>query len=140
MKLEEEKVINKRIFGFAAAFFVILLLSLPFFRIDEKGLGIALIILALIQIAFILITPKCYIFSRERLIIKYFFGLEENIPWQDIRAITPWCEKPGFFFLDKYRIFYYSEKKQKFFMHGEVVKNKKTKALLKKYCTKKYNW
>lgn len=138
----EEKVINKRIFGYIIGFFTILLLSLLFFWLEEKGIGIALIVFALLQIFFVLITPRAYVFSYDRLVIKYFFGLEEKIPWQDIRAVYPHSEDPGWLFplLASYRIIYYSEEKQKFFMHGAVVKSKKTKALLKKYCTKKYDW
>lgn len=103
-------------------------------------MGIALIILAFLQLVFIIITPRLYIFSRECLIIKYFFGFEENIPWQNVRAITQWYEEPGrFFFLSIYRIEYYSKEKQKFFMRGEIAKNRKTKKLLEKYCPKKYD-
>ena len=139
--MSEEKVINKRLFGFLSAFFVILLLSFTFFWFDEKGMGIALIFHALLQLVFIIITPRLYIFSRERLMIKYFFGFEENIPWQNVRAITQWYEEPGrFFYLSIYRIDYYSKEKQKFFMQGEVTKNRKTKKLFEKYCPKKYNW
>ncbi len=138
----EERVINKRIFGYIIGFFAIMLLSLLFFWLEEKGMGIALIAFALLQIFFVLITPRVYVFSYDRLVIKYFFGFEENIPWQDIRVVYPHSEDPGWLFplLASYRIVYYSEEKQKFFMHGAVVKKKKTKALLKKYCTKKYDW
>lgn len=139
--MSEERVINKRLFGFAVGFFVILLLSFIFFRLDEKGMGIALILLALLQLVFITITPRLYVFSKERLIIKYFFGFEENISWQKVRAITQWNEEPGrFFWLGIYRIDYYSKEKQKFFMRGEVAKNRKTKKLFKKYCPQKYDW
>lgn len=105
-------------------------------------MGIALIVLAILQIGFLLIKPRCYVFSRERLVIKYFFGIEENIPWQDIRAIISNLEDPGGLFpiLHSYRFIYYSEEKQKFFMQGDVSKNRKIKKLMQKYCPKKYNW
>ncbi len=135
----EEKTINKRIFGFIFAFFVITIFSLVWFIIDEIGLGIASVFLAIFQILFILITPISYIFSEEKLIIQYIFGLEENIPWQNVRTITSHLEEAGrYYYLDSYKFYYYSEEKHPFYMHGVVAKNKKTIYLMDKYCPKKH--
>lgn len=135
----EEKIINKRIFGFIVAFFTVLILSLVWFVVDEIGLGIACVFLAILQIIFVLITPTSYIFSEEKLIIRYIFGLEENIPWQHVRAITSHLEKPGrYYYLDSYKFYYYSKEKLPFYMHGVVAKNKKTIYLMDKYCPKNH--
>lgn len=135
----DEKVINKRIFGFIIAFFVITIFSLIWFIIDENGLGIACVFLAILQIVFIIITPLSYIFSEEKLIIRYLFGLEENIPWHHVRAITSHSEKAGrYLYLDSYKFYYYSKEKQLFYMQGVVSKDKNTKKLMNKYCPKKH--
>lgn len=135
----KNKVFNKRIFGFATAFIVMIILALTWFTVDEVGLGIICIVTALIQIAFILITPICYIFSEESLIIQYWFGLEENIQWQYIRVITSHLEDAGrFIYLDSYKFYYYPEEKHLFFMRGVVNKNRTTEQLMKKYCPKKH--
>jgi hypothetical protein len=135
----EEKIINKRIFGFIIAFFVAMIFSLVWFIIDEIGLGIASVFLAIFQILFILITPISYIFSEEKLIIRYIFGLEENIPWQNVRTITSHLEEAGrYYYLESYKFYYYSEEKHPFYMHGVVAKNKKTIYLMDKYCPKKH--
>ena len=135
----EEKTINKRIFGFIFAFFVITIFSLVWFVVDEIGLGIACVFLAILQILFVLITPASYIFSEEKLIIRYIFGLEENIPWQNVRTITGHLEEVGrYYYLDSYKLYYYSEEKHPFYMHGVVAKNKKTIYLMDKYCPKKH--
>lgn len=136
--MSEEKVINKRIIGFIICFIIMLIFSSFWFALDETGLAIICILLSLLQIIFILITPFCYIFSEEHLIIKYFFGLEENIPWQYIRAITINRENAfKYTLLDTYKIYYYSKEKHRFFMQGVVCKNKTTEKFMKKYCPKK---
>lgn len=136
---ESEKATNKRIFGFVAGFFILFLISLVLFVADIKGLGIALFLLALLQIVFIFITPISYIFSEEKLIIKYLFNKEENISWQYVRAITGHHENAGkYLFLDAYQFFYYSKEKRPFYMQGVVAKNNTTEKLMDKYCPKKH--
>ena len=109
------------------------------FIIDENGLGISCVFLAILQIVFIIITPLSYIFSEEKLIIRYLFGLEENIPWHHVRAITSHSEKAGrYLYLDSYKFYYYSKEKQLFYMQGVVSKDKNTKKLMNKYCPKKH--
>ena len=139
--MDEEKVINKRIFGFAVGFFAVLALACLSFYAECIGLGIALVVLATGQIAVLFITPRCYVFSREGLVIKYFFGLQENIVWHNVRAILPHSEKVfRYTVLDAYKFIYCSEEKSLFFMQGIVSKNKRTKKLLQKYCPKKFDW
>lgn len=132
---EEEKLINRRIFGFVLGFFVMLLISLFWFVVDEDGMGIAFIVLAFFQIVFMLTTPKSYVFSEERLVINYFFGLKENIPWQNVRYVLKNHEKvTRYRYLGIFEVGYYFEEKRPFYMRGRVSKNKKTKELMKKYC------
>ena len=137
--MEEEKVFNKRKLGLAAGWFMSLLLSLAFFWADGMTMGIVAIVISLCQAAVFLFTPWCYVFSRERLVIKYFFGLEESIPWQDVKSIWPGHVSPTRYSrLETFEFAYYSEEKRLFFMNGIVSKNRKTKRLMKKYCPQKF--
>lgn len=136
--MREEKIINKRIFGFIICLFIMLSFSLFWVMLDEIVLAIVCVIISLLQISFIIITPYCYIFSEECLTIKYCFGLQENIPWKYVRAIVKSHENAFKYTpLDTYKIFYYCEEKLPFFMQGVVSKNKITQELMKKYCSNK---
>lgn len=133
-----EKIFNKRILGFAVCFFVMLIFSLLCLWLDETVLAIACIILSLLQIAFILITPVFYIFSEEKLTIKYFFGREENIFWKNIRAVVKNYESAfRYTLLDTYKIYYYSKEKTPFYMQGVVSKSKKNNSPFRKILLKK---
>ena len=135
--MSSEKIINKRIFGFVFCFVIMLIFSLFWFLLDEIILVIICGLISLLQIAFIIITPCCYIFSEERLIIKYCLGSEENIPWQHIRAIVKLHENAfKYTSIVTYKIYYYSKEKLPFYMQGIISKNKMTTALMKKYCKK----
>lgn len=137
--MKEEKILNKRIFGFVFGFLLTFFFALFWFLIDMKPIGIICVVLSFLQIVMLLFTPKCYVFSDECLIIKYFFGLKEYIPWNSVRAITGELEEPAkYFFLESYRIFYYSQEKRCPFMQGIVSKNKATTFLLKKYFGDKF--
>lgn len=120
------------------AFFAAIILSVLFFFTESYAIGVCLIFVAILQILIFAFTPKYYIFSKDTLIIKYLFNFEEKIEWQYVRSITRELEKPGrYFYLDIYKLYYYPKEKQPFFMQGTVSKNKKTKALTEKYCSKK---
>ncbi len=135
---EEEKVINKRVFVDVTYFFIMLMGSLLFLLGGENGLGIFFLILTFLFIAGIFMTPKSYVFSEERLVINYFFGFKENIPWQNVRYVLKSYEKVSRYRnLDIYEVGYYSEEKRPFFMRGRVSKNKRTQALMEKYCPKR---
>lgn len=136
--IDEEKTINYRRFGFIFAFLIFMIMSLFFFATHCIGIVITLFILGALQIILFFISPKYYIFSKERLIIKYSFSLKENIPWQNVKSIVIEMEKPvKYFYLDSYKIYYFPKVKCPFFMRGLVNKNKKTTALFEKYYSKK---
>lgn len=133
----KEKIINKRIFGFVFGFVIMLIFSLFGFLLDETALVIICGFISLLQIAFIIITPCCYIFSEEHLIIKYCLGSEEKIPWHHIRAIVKLHENAFRYTpIATYKIYYYSKEKLPFYMQGIISKNKMTTAFMKKYCKK----
>ena len=137
--IKSEKVTNKRIFGFVIGFFTLSLISLVLFVVNVKGLSVAVFLLALLQIVFILIKPISYIFSEDKLIIRYLFNKEENIPWQHVRAITSDYETiDKYLYLYTYKFYYYSKDKRPFYMQGIVSKNSTTEKLMDKYCPKKH--
>ncbi len=136
---DEDKVINKRIFGFVAGILIALIWSLFFLSGGEKGMGIFFLVFAFLEIAGMLITPISYVFSEEKLVINYFFGLKENIYWRHLPHVITLHEEPTeFIWLKTYEFFYYSEDKRLFFMRGVVSKNKKTKKLMEKYCPTRF--
>ena len=103
-----------------------------------KGLGLFFLVLTFLFIAVIFMTPKSYVFSEERLVINYFFGLKENIFWQNVRYVLRTHENvTRYTYLDVYEVGYYSEEKRIFFMRGRVSKNKRTQALMEKHCPKR---
>lgn len=133
----QETAPNRRRYGFIFAFFVMILLSVIFCLLDCVAIGITLIILGVMQLVLFFLSPRCYIFSKDALTIKYYFSLKESIPWESISSITNDMQKPfKYFYLESYEIYYRSSKKLPFFMRGIVSKNKTTTALFKKYCKK----
>ena len=132
---DKEKVFNKRILVFVAYFFAVMMFSLLFFFVEEKGFGVLCAALALtVGLALIFTTPVSYVFSEEKLVINYFFGLRENIYWKHRPTVISTYESHKSLWLKSYEFYYYSECKRHFFMQGKVSKNRKTKALMEKYC------
>ncbi len=135
---EEEKVINKRIFKFFVTFIICFPVGLFSFCFD-KAIGGLILVIAIMSLVIMIMTPIRYIFSQERVVIKYFFGLEENIAWDKLLWIHT-CYEPKSIYLQVYELHYFhKEKKKRFYMNGEISKNKKTTELMKKYCPKKFN-
>lgn len=136
----QETVPNRRRYGFIVAFFSLSFLSAVFFYLDCAAIGVASIILSIVQIVLFLLAPRYYVFSKDSLTIKYNFSFKENIPWDSISLVTRDIEKPfKYTYLKSYEICYHSNKALTFFMKGVVSKNKKTAALFKKYYQKNIN-
>ena len=135
---KEEKVINKQVLEFFVAFLLFLPLGLFSLTVD-KVVGSLFIVIAALCLILILMNPICYIFSQERIVIKYFFGLEESIVWTRVGGVMKRLEvSKGFYTTRKYyEICYQEEKKKHFFMEGRIIKTKKTTELMKKYCPKR---
>lgn len=140
-KIQEEKVLNKRIFGFLTAFIILFSVGLFLFCIDKAVGGIFLCV-ALMQLVIIYFEPVSYIFSQERIIIKYLFKREENTTWGRVFSVIQMHESPiDFVFLKYWQVHYFSENPEKKRISsnygGRIIKNKKTTELMKKYCPKK---
>lgn len=139
LPVDEEKVTNKRIFILVADFFIMLMGSILFLSGGVKGLGVFFLVLTFLFISVIFMTPKSYVFSEERLVINYFFGLKENIPWQNVRYVLKTHEEvTRYTYLGIFEVGYYSEEKHPFYMRGRVNKNKRTQELMEKYCPTRF--
>lgn len=135
---EEKKVINKRIFEFLFGIIIFLPLGIVTLAFD-KGLGILFLVVAVIALVNLLMTPTSYVFSEERVVIKYFFGLQESINWKKLLSVRAGIRMMTRLYISHkyYDLNYIEDKKRKFFMQGEIERNKKTAALMEKYCPKK---
>ncbi len=110
-----------------------------FFRADT-ALGVLGVAVTAVQAGLILISPICYIFTADSLTIKYFFRLEENIPWNKVSSIRE-CYNfhyKRYVWLKSYKIDYRTVDKIPSFMDGKISKNKQITELLKEYCPKKF--
>lgn len=136
-----EKVNNNLLYGYVTVMIVFVVLTVVFALVEIKSLCIISLLVFLTELILLLTSPRYYVFSKEKVVIKYFFGLEENILWCNLRAVTSAHES----FIFRYRytqwyhLIYYTEKKNLSFMQGKVNKNKKTEHLMNKYCPQKIN-
>ena len=123
---------------FVCAFVFFFPMGLFSFRLD-KVLGILFIAISIMSLAIIAMTPTSYVFSKEGVVIRYIFGLEENIMWTKVLSVMTELEISSRFYISRYEyeLTYLEEKKKCFFMQGRIAKNKKTTELMKKYCPKK---
>ncbi|MBQ2964811.1 MAG: hypothetical protein IJE14_09130 [Clostridia bacterium] len=137
--MDEQKIFNRRILGFTADMLVFAVLTFCFFRLDTAW-GVLGVAATVVQAVLILISPIYYVFTADSLTIKYFFGLEENIPWNKVISIR---ERHNFHYkryvwLKSYKIDYRTVDKTPSFMDGTISKNKQITKLLKEYCPKKF--
>lgn len=96
--------------------------------------GIPLMILLLIVI---LISPTHYVFYANELTIKYFFGLKENIKYNEINSIYENSEIGTRDWIRPFKNYYIAyPHKKKFLLCSEVCKSKKAKQLLEYYTNK----
>jgi len=88
--------------------------------------------LTVINLVIILISPIYYVFNENELIIKYFWGLKEMIPYNQIYMVLTDVNYKYFWFPPKsYELFYPHE--DKFPLNGTIHKSRKTKRLLQHY-------
>ena len=118
---------------------VFAVLTFWFFRLDT-ALGVLGVAATVVQAVLILISPIYYVFTADSLRIKYFFGLEENIPWNKISSIRErhYFHYKRYVWLKYYKIDYRTVDKTLSFMDGTISKNKQITKLLKEYCPKKF--
>lgn len=137
-KNAEEKVINKRIFVFPVAFILFFSIGMLLLGFD-KAFGALLIVIAIMALTIMVMTPVGYIFSEERLVIKYLFGFKEVIIWTNVLSVmTRFETSKGIYITQKdYELYYRAENNRHFFMQGRVAKNKRTTELMEKYCPKR---
>lgn len=81
-----------------------------------------------------LMFPTSFTFSAEKLEIRYFFGIKEEILWETVTEI----DKKGAWLTSStppcYCVAYEKKAKTPFFVCGEVACCRKTTRALRKYC------
>lgn len=132
---------SKTVFNFRWLFMqtvytLMILLGVSCWDPDDLWVSLIFIVIgAVLLIGFCVIFPYRYRFDPESVTLCYCFGMRTSILWREIKHIEikhdfkmPWW--------DYYSIGYF---KTKFPLHseGEIVKNRKTTALIKKYYRKK---
>ena len=127
-------------FVFLIAFIIFFSFGSFLFAVTKVIGGVSLCF-SIMQLVIMYFTPVSYIFSQERIIIKYFFGREENTTWGRVYSVIQMHESLyEFVFLEYWQLYYFPEKPKKNGIHtygGRIIKNKKTTELMKKYCPKK---
>ncbi|MBR3788584.1 MAG: hypothetical protein IKJ86_01205 [Clostridia bacterium] len=100
-----------------------------FYKEDRNLDGLIIgIPLAVINFIIILISPIYYVFDENELIIKYFWGLNEIIPYKQIYMVLTDVNYKFWFPLKSFEIFYPHE--EKFPLNSTIHKSRKTKRLL----------
>ena len=135
-----EKVNNRLLYGYIDVMALSLAIAVVFTLVD---IGVVIIAAGLfvIDLLLLLTSPRCYVFSEEKVEIKYFFGLKETIEWRNIRSVSiSWSRGLGrYHIIDEYEFCYFADPNEKhlFFMKSKIHKTRKTENLMKKYCPKK---
>jgi hypothetical protein len=94
-------------------------------ELDFLVIGIPLTV---INLVIILISPIYYVFDENELKIKYFFGLNEIIPYKQIYMVLTDVNYKFWFPIKSFEIFYPHE--EKFPLNSTIHKSRKTKRLL----------
>ena len=83
---------------FVCAFVFFFPMGLFSFRLD-KVLGILFIAISIMSLAIIAMTPTSYVFSKKGVVIRYIFGLEENIMWTKVLSVMTELEISSRFYV-----------------------------------------
>ncbi len=134
-----ELIFNRQLIRFlmlAIIGLIVILCEGYFYKEDHNLDGLIIgVPLAVIYLIIFLISPIYYVFEENELIIKYFWGLKEIIPYKQIYMILTDVDYRHFLFpLKSLEIFYPHE--QKFPLNSTIHKSKRTKRLLQHYTNK----
>ncbi len=101
----------------------------------NRILSVILLVLAAATLYSLLTSATHYLFDENGVVICYFFGIKEDIPWSSIKEIklsgsSHFVSRYGD---PTYTINYKSDKKAPFFAKGEIIKTKRVALLMKTY-------
>lgn len=116
-----------------------IVLSFAFFADHDIIPGIVSLLFALLGCFGFAVSPIYFAFDTEKVVIRYLFGLKENIPWRYINSVHAVGSWGRYDRLPFYQIFYFTTEKRYFFMRGEIAGTSRTKKLMKKYYRKEIN-
>lgn len=86
---------------------------------------------------FLLLQPVCFVFEKDKLTIRYFFGFHEIIHWEKVQKVILYSTRSFFPFFRtvKYRFAVEggTQGKKASFTTGEIPANKKISACMAEY-------
>ena len=131
----KEVIFNKQLIRFLILTIIgtIVIFGECYFYKEDHNLDLLFIgiPLAVINLIIVLISPIYYVFDENELIIKYFFGLKEIIPYKQIYMVLTDVNYKFWFPPKSYEIFYPHE--EKFPLNSTIHQSRKTKRLLQHY-------
>lgn len=101
----------------------------------NRILSVILLVLAAATIYSLLTSATHYLFDEKGVIICYFFGIKEDIPWSSVKAIklSGSSHLVSRYGDPTYTVTYESDKKSPYFAKGEIIKTKRVALLMKTY-------
>ena len=127
----KKTVLNLVWLYFQIGFLICILFGVVCLVFQEKG-GIFMILLGtVLMIGLGILSPNRYRFDKTGITLYYWFGLRTHSSWEDIRfvSVCVWRPLP---WRGEYEIGFF---KSKFPLHrtGQIIKNRKTTALIKTF-------
>lgn len=99
--------------------------------------AVVMFIIAAGFLLFLLLQPICFVFEKDKLTVRYFFGFNEIIYWEKVQKIIFYSARTLFPFFRsvKYRFVVEggTQGKKASFTTGEVPANKKTSECIAKF-------
>ena len=140
--MEQKKINNPQLWLPILLFLAFTGLAVACF-LDQTGslvqtvIGVTFVLFALLTVGIGLTFPVSFIFSKEKLEIRYLFDIREEILWETVTGI----EKQGAWLTSStppcYCVNYAKTTKTPFFVCGEVARCRKTTRAFRQYCPQK---
>lgn len=101
----------------------------------NKILSVILLVLAAATLYSLFTSATHYLFDEEGIVIRYFFGIEENIPWSSVKEVilSGSSHLVSRYGDPTYKVNYEKDKKTPYFANGEIIKTKRVALLMKTY-------
>ncbi len=136
----KDTVFNKRQIAIWGFVIVLLLFEIMVFQEKELLLFFVLVFVSLVGLFVSFTSPLLFIFEKKHIAIKYWFGFHEVILWSKVKSIEKESNTAGSIWLYNYCFSTWGQSSGKiaFFTKSEIVANRKTKTLIRKYWNKSF--
>ncbi len=131
----ENTVFNKRQIAIWAFIIVLFVFANTVYQENELPLFFALVFVSLAGMFVSFTSPLLFVFDKDKINIKYWFGFHEIILWSKVKSIEKELNTPGSIYLYNYCFCTWGQSNGKlaFFTKSEIVANKRTRQLIRKY-------